>query len=93
MSACTPGTCLDETESFLKVTFYNNSTRIVTAPATISIHGLGRDSLLYKQAAQIKSAKLPLNPMADSTSFILIINNIADTLTIRHISFPHLISR
>jgi predicted nucleic-acid-binding Zn-ribbon protein len=93
MSACTPETCLDETESYLKVTFYNYSTRTISAPSTISVHGVGRDSLLYNQATQVKSAKLPLNQMADTTAFVLTINSISDTLIIRHTSFPHLISR
>jgi predicted nucleic-acid-binding Zn-ribbon protein len=91
MSACTPQTCLDETESFLKVTFYSYSTQTISAPATLTVQGLGRDSLLYNQASQVKSARLPLNPMADSTAFILKINNIVDTLIIRYISYPHLI--
>jgi hypothetical protein len=93
MSACTPGTCLDETEAYLKVSFYSYSTRAITAPATLTVRGLGRDSLLYNQATQVKSARLPLNPMADTTAFILTINNIVDTMIIRQISFPHLVSK
>lgn len=91
--SCTEGTCFEETESYVKATFYLNETTKAIAPDTLSLHGLGRDSILYRNATGVKIALFPLNSSAESSKFIIIINNITDTIEFRYTSYPHLISK
>jgi hypothetical protein len=93
--ACTEGSCLEETQSYLKATFYTtvNDKSVAAAPDTLSMYGVGSDSILYKKATAVKVALIPLNSSADSSSFILIINAITDTIKFRYSSYPHLISK
>lgn len=93
MVSCTPGTCLEETESYLKASFYNNDTKIPGAPDTLSVYGLNMDSVLYDKSTKVSKALFPLNASAEKCSFIININGITDTIEFRYSSYPHLISR
>lgn len=92
--ACTTGSCLEETESAAMAGFYETGTGIAIAPVTVTVYGLGMESdTLYLNAANRKDLLLPLNPAAESSSFVLIANGIKDTITFTFFSFPHLISK
>jgi hypothetical protein len=91
--SCTEGSCFEETESYVKATFYLNETKKAIAPEFVSLNGFGMDSVLYKNSASLKVALIPLNSSAESSKFIITINNVADTLEFRYSSYPHLISK
>jgi len=92
--ACTPGSCLEETESAVKAAFYQTGTGSIVAPATVTVYGLGMESVaLYLDAPGRTDILLPLNPATSSSRFIIIANGISDTITIVYSSFPHLISK
>jgi uncharacterized membrane protein YcgQ (UPF0703/DUF1980 family) len=92
--SCTPESCLDETEAYVKAVFYKTSTGKVVAPDSLTIYGLGRDtSLIYNKAKKVTSARLPLDSNNSTCSFVITYNNITDTLTIIYTSYPHLISK
>jgi hypothetical protein len=92
--SCTPESCFEETESFLKVTLYNYATKKAVAPDSISLWGLNNESAkIYNKAVRILRAQLPLNSAGGKSVFIIKINGITDTLKINYSSYPHLISK
>lgn len=91
--SCTEGSCFEETESYLKATFYNNETKKALAPDSISLNGLGQDSIIYSRTTGVKVALFPLNSSAESSKFIISINGIIDTIEFLYTSYPHLISK
>ncbi len=92
--ACTPGSCLEETESAVKAGFYQTGTGSIIAPIAVTVYGLGMESdPLYLDAAGRADILLPLNPATSKSEFVIIANGITDTITIVYSSFPHLISK
>src|SRR5512133_1146444 len=95
ITSCTPESCLEETESFLKASFYSYSKPLnALPPDSLTVYGAGRDTAkIYASAQAIKEARLPLNPQTGSSVFIIRLNGISDTLSLSYSSYPHLISR
>jgi len=92
--SCTPLSCFEETESFLKASFYDNSTKKMRSPDSLTIYGLNMETnKLYEKAKNIQPALLPLNPSETTCTFIMVINGIRDTITFSYNSYPHLISK
>jgi|WetSurMetagenome_2_1015567.scaffolds.fasta_scaffold33101_2 hypothetical protein len=92
--SCTPQACFDETESFLKGTFYNSSAGKALAPDSVSLYGLGHASdLIYNKSTGIQPAQFPLDNSSDTSRFVIRINGTDDTLLFTYSSYPHLISR
>lgn len=94
LSSCTPESCFDETDAFLEASFYSYTTGNAQVPDSLTAYGLGRDtSKIYSAVPGLRLARLPLQPYAASTTIVIIINGVADTLSFVHTSYPHLISR
>jgi len=91
--SCTPGACLEETDASVKASFYLESSGKLTAPDSITLFGIGSDSLRYKKALRIQPASIPLNAAVDKVGFVLRINGISDTINFLYSSYPHLISK
>ena len=51
---------------------------------TLSVQGIGTDSLLYNNSIDINSIKAPLNPFAETSQFQFIMGDITDTITINY---------
>jgi hypothetical protein len=76
--SCTPQSCFEETESYLKASFYDNLTEKLLAPDSVTIYGLNMETnKLYNKALK----------------YIIKINGIADTIRFRYSSYPHLVSK
>lgn len=94
LNSCTHEACLDETEAYLKASFFSSANGRSLPPDSLTVYGLTMDtSFIYNKSRSVNIARLPLNAAADSSAFVLIINKITDTLTIHHFSYPHLISK
>lgn len=92
-AACTPEACFDETNAFLKATFYDKTSDKATPPDSLTLFGIDMDSLmLYDREKGVKPALFPLDASSDVCSFVIIINNIADTIQFRYTTYPHLLS-
>jgi Family of unknown function (DUF6452) len=91
--SCTQGSCFEETESYLKASFYNYETRKLTVPDSLTLYGLNNDSIIYNKSAKVQPALIPLNASLDSCIFVVIINGVTDTIQFRYNSYPHLISK
>jgi hypothetical protein len=93
MASCTQGSCFEETESYLKASFYNYETRKITVPDSLTLFGLNNDSIIYNKSEKVQPALIPLNASMDSCFFVIIINGVTDTIQFRYNSSPHLISK
>jgi hypothetical protein len=94
LSSCTPGSCIDETESMVKATFYSNETLKPVEPDSVTLYGVNMDTLLlYDKQVKLKSAEFPLYAAADECKFVLRINGINDTIEFRYTSSTHLLSK
>jgi hypothetical protein len=91
--SCIQGSCFDETESYLKASLFNTSFNKVVAPDSLSLSGLNRDSIIYSKTSDITLALIPLNDTAQSSTFVIKINGITDTIEFLYSSYPHLISK
>jgi len=92
--SCTPGSCFEETESYLKASFYDNTTKLIRAPDSLTVYGLNMESdKLYDNAKNVQPVLFPLNASATSSTYIIKINGITDTLEFRYNSYPYLISK
>jgi hypothetical protein len=96
--SCTPGSCFEETESYLKASFYNYQTGVIITTDSISLRGLNSDSLIYNKNTGLHPALFPLNASTDSSIFIITIKDISDkdisdTIKFIYTSYSHLISK
>jgi len=94
IQSCTPESCYQDTISQVKAGFYQTGTGASIIADTVSLHGLGMDSLLiHNKSSELTGVRFPLDPSATSSVFVFIINGITDTVTFNYSSFPHLISK
>lgn len=71
----------DPPQAFLYGTFYNSTTNLAMSP-TITLQGVGRESLLYVEESTF-DLLLPLT-IKDTTQYIIWIDSTADSLTLVH---------
>lgn len=94
MVSCTPLTCFEDTESFLKASFYKQGTETILAPDSITLYGVGNENIyLYKKGIKVQPALFALNPSETSCTFVIKINALTDTITFTYNNLPHLISK
>jgi hypothetical protein len=92
--SCTPGSCLEETTSFLNATFYKTGSNLPTVTDSLTIFGIRNGTTsLYTKALKVSVIKLPLDASSETCGFVLKINNITDTLNFTYSVYPHLISK
>lgn len=92
--SCTPGSCFEETNAYIKAGFALSENGKSTTPDSLTLYGSGKPSQkLYNRTIKPKTALMPLDASSISTGFIIRINGITDTLTIWYSSFPHLVSK
>ncbi|OFY61516.1 MAG: hypothetical protein A2V64_01180 [Bacteroidetes bacterium RBG_13_43_22] len=92
--SCTPESCLEETVAEMKIPFYLSSTQKNIAPDSLTIYGIHNESnKLYNSTKNANRADLPLNPSAESCSFVIRINGVSDTILLTYDSYAHFISK
>jgi hypothetical protein len=94
MISCAPGSCFEETECYVKASFYTGvPPGKLSPPASLTLSGFKNDSLIYNNKSAINPALIPLNASSDSSIFIMNINGVTDTLLFLYVTYPHLISK
>jgi hypothetical protein len=94
LMSCTAESCQEETEAFLKATFYETGTSKIHAPDSLTVFGINMaNNRLYSKAIGVQTALLPLNASTGLSGFVVKINNITDTIIFRYSSFPHMVSK
>jgi hypothetical protein len=92
--SCTPESCLEETNAFVKASFYLSKTNKPTVPDSLTLYGIYMDtSKIYDKSIKIQPALIPLNNLTGRCIFIIKINGITDTLYLVYTSYPHLVSK
>ena len=92
--SCTPEACFEETNAFLKASLYDNETKKVRPPDSLTLYGLDMDTnKLYNKTRSVQPALFPLNSSEGDCTFIIRINGITDTVSFHYTSYPHLISK
>jgi hypothetical protein len=93
-TSCTPGSCFEETNAYVKATFYLSSKSKAVAPDSVTLYGAGRDtSLIYKKKAALNQALMPLDASTDGCSLVIRINGVNDTISFAYSTSGHLISK
>ena len=92
LSRCTPESCFEETNAYVKIMFYDTTGK-ADPPDSITLYGLGITDSLYRKDKNIQPALLPLDASDGNSVFIIKINGVTDTLTFNYSSYPHLISQ
>ncbi|MGF1583775.1 MAG: DUF6452 family protein [Bacteroidales bacterium] len=85
------GECVELPESLSRINFHSiiDSVDRPTPVDSLSVYGLGReDSLLYSLRNNISFIDLPLDGNAGESAFVLLFDNIADTLWIEYEVIP-----
>lgn len=91
--SCTPESCFDETNAYLKGTFYSSTTGKTVTPDSLTMYGIHLSATkIYNKATGIQPAYIPLNAGFGSSSFVIRINGVSDTITVWYSSSPYLIS-
>ena len=93
MISCVPPSCLEDTEAYLNASFYDSIEKKLQAPDTLTLYGLNNDSTIYIKNTGVQPARIPLNSSAETSTFVIIINGITDTISFKYSSYPHLISK
>jgi Family of unknown function (DUF6452) len=94
MISCTPESCFEETEPFVKASLYLQTTGKLLAPDSLTVYGVSMEKdTLYKKATGVTIAHLPLNAGTHECSFVLKINGITDTVTFKYNTYPYLVSK
>ncbi len=91
--SCTPGSCFEETNAYLKASFYQTSTGMAVPPDSLTLYGIGKDSVIYKKTSRVQPAMIPLNASAPGCRFLIKINGVDDTISFFYSTFAHLISK
>ncbi len=93
-TSCTPGSCFEETNAYVKASFYLSATSKADAPDSLTLYGLGRDtSFVYRRALNTDQALIPLDASSDGCSFVIRINGVNDTISFAYSSSVHMISK
>jgi hypothetical protein len=93
-TSCTPGSCFEETNAYVKATFYLSSKSKAVAPDSVTLYGVGRDTnLIYKKKTSLSQALMPLNASTDGCSLVIKINGVNDTISFAYTTSSHLISK
>ena len=91
--SCTVGSCFEETESYLKASFYDNTTKKLLPPDSLTLYGINRDSIIYNKMLKVQPVLMPLNSSSQNCTFIIKIKGVADTIEFRYSSYPHFVSK
>jgi alanyl-tRNA synthetase len=92
MISCAPEACFEETNAYLKASFYISNEKHV-APDSLTVFGLGQTTLIYNKAGNVQPALLPLNASTGSCIYVIRINGLNDTIQFLYSNYPHLISK
>ncbi len=94
MASCTPDTeCRQDEHVRCKVVFYESI--VDNTPYTfdsLTVQGVGSDSILYDNTKSVSFISLPLRNDANMTQFVLTTPQRFDTLTIYHTPAPYFVS-
>jgi hypothetical protein len=91
--ACTQDeTCRENKNIKMNAEFFNAGTTTSLSIDSLTVYGLGKDSLLYNVKKNINKINLPLNKKEDVSIFVVRFNTTQDTLWVLHTNYDYFIS-
>ncbi len=94
MISCAPEACLEGTESLIKASLYDNATKRMRSPDSLTLYGLDHENVkLYDKSKGVQPMLFPLDLSSDKCTFVIRIDSISDTITFRYTSNPRLVSK
>lgn len=85
--------CRTETDIAMKALFYDQESGKSSVIDSITVYGLGKDSLLYNNAKNAGNISLPLNNSGNSSVFVIHFNDeVYDTINVQHTNTDYFIS-
>jgi len=85
-------TCRERTNVTLNSSFFQQGTTTALFVDSITVYGIGKDSLIYNNRKNAARIALPLNPNADISAFVLVSNSVHDTIRVIYSSQDFFIS-
>lgn len=85
-------TCRENKNIKLNAGFFTAGTTTSLNIDSITINGLGKDSLLYNVRKNINKINLPLNKKEDVSIFVVRFNTTQDTVWVLHTNYDYFIS-
>jgi hypothetical protein len=85
-------TCRESKKVMLNAGFFSSGTTTGLSVDSLTIFGLGQDSMLYNVKNSINKINLPLNKKEDLSIFVLKFKTIQDTLWVLYTNDDYLIS-
>lgn len=93
LPACSKQACYDDTDPLVNVILLESGTGAAKKSVSLKITGLGvTPPVELVSATSVANFSVPLNPAAESTVMIILLNGVADTATISYSNFIHLVS-
>lgn len=85
-------TCRENKVVALHIDFVNqiNNTKLLVD--SISVNGLGKDSMIYNNKKNADKILVELNSMTNNCTFVIKFNNTTDTLNVKYINKEYFIS-
>ena len=84
---------MDEMKAGVNASFYITGSDKSQAADSVTIYGIGIDTVKLYDKSRTSVIKLPLNNSAESCSFMIRVNGVSDTITFHYTSFPYLVSK
>ena len=92
-ASCIDPGCIDNTEAYLKASFYSYETKSVAAPDSMTLCGVGASVKIYDNLRITPPAFIPLKDSDSKTQFVIELNGITDTITFFHANSLHFVSK
>lgn len=94
LPSCTPGSCFEETNAYVKATFYLKSSGKADAPDSLTLYGIGRDtSTIYSKSRNLSQALIPLDASTEGCGFVMKINGVYDTISFTYATYLQMLSK
>ena len=94
LTSCLDTECIDETRTYMRVTFYSYETKKAATPDSLSLYGAGNDEKIFDNNKKVAlPALISLKDSDNETEFIITINGIDDTMRFVHSNSLYLISK
>jgi hypothetical protein len=94
LNSCLEVACIDETEAYVKASFFSYSSGEQAVPDSITLYGINKEeNKIYDKFRITPPALIPLSDSTDYSTFVIRINGINDTIEFRYWSYPHLVTK
>jgi len=92
-AACSEQACYDDTDPLVNVILLESGTGAAKKSVSLKITGLGFPSPVdLVTETSVAKFSVPLNPAAETSVMVIVLNGIADTATVSYSNFLHLVS-